>query len=64
MHIAPFHIAIPEADLADLQARLARTRLAPAIAGQGSSEGMIPLSWRSCWRTGATASTGARSKHG
>ena len=42
MHIAPFHIAIPEADLADLHARLARTRLAPSIAGQGSSEGIDP----------------------
>jgi hypothetical protein len=42
MHIEPFHIAVPEADLADLQARLARTRLAPSIAGQGSSEGIDP----------------------
>ena len=42
MHIEPFHIAVPEADLADLHARLARTRLAPAIPGQGSSEGIDP----------------------
>lgn len=42
MHIAPFHIAVPDADLADLHARLARTRLAPAIADQGSSEGIDP----------------------
>ncbi len=42
MHIAPFHIAIPDADLADLQARLARTRVAPSIDGQGSSEGIDP----------------------
>ena len=42
MQTTPFHIAVPDADLADLQARLVRTRLAPAMAGQGSSEGIDP----------------------
>jgi pimeloyl-ACP methyl ester carboxylesterase len=42
MHIDPFRIAIPDADLADLQARLARTRLAPALEAQGWSEGIDP----------------------
>lgn len=42
MHIEPFHIAIPEADLADLQARLTRTRAAPSLAGQADSEGIDP----------------------
>ena len=42
MHIDPFRIAIPDADLADLQARLVRTRCAPALDGQGWSEGIDP----------------------
>ena len=42
MHIEPFRIAIPDSDLADLQARLARTRPAPALAGQADSEGIDP----------------------
>ena len=42
MHIDPFRIAIPDADLADLQARLARTRCAPALDGQGWSDGIDP----------------------
>lgn len=42
MQIDPFRIAIPEPALADLQARLARTRRAPPIAAQGASEGIDP----------------------
>lgn len=38
--IRPFHLQIPEADLADLQGRLRRTRLAPAIPGIGWERGM------------------------
>lgn len=42
MDIEPFRIAIPDTDLADLQSRLARTRLAPSMQDQGSSEGIDP----------------------
>jgi len=42
MDIEPFSIAIPDADLADLKARLARTRRAPPLADQGWSEGIDP----------------------
>jgi hypothetical protein len=38
--ITPFKIAISEADLADLKARLANTRLANEIPGTGWSYGM------------------------
>jgi len=42
MNIEPFRIAIPDADLADLQERLRRTRRAPAIEDQGWSQGIAP----------------------
>lgn len=42
MSIEPFRIAIPDADLADLHARLQRTRIAADIEGQGWSQGIEP----------------------
>jgi pimeloyl-ACP methyl ester carboxylesterase len=42
MNIEPFRIAIPDADLADLDERLLRLRLAHEIEGQGWSEGIEP----------------------
>lgn len=42
MDIEPFRIAVPQADLADLRARLERTRVAPALESQGWSEGIDP----------------------
>lgn len=39
MQLQPFKIAIPDADLADLQDRLRRTRLLKPIEGQGWSDG-------------------------
>jgi microsomal epoxide hydrolase len=40
MKIAPFRIAVPDADLADLRARLDRFRAPSAIAGAGWAQGM------------------------
>lgn len=42
MHIEPFQIAIPDADLADLAARLARTRMPVLATGQSHAEGIDP----------------------
>jgi pimeloyl-ACP methyl ester carboxylesterase len=39
MHIHPFTISIPQADLDDLQARLVRTRWSPALPGARPGEG-------------------------
>lgn len=55
MDITPFRIAIPDADLADLQVRLARTRLAAPLTDQGWSEGIAPDFLRQLlahWRDG------------
>jgi pimeloyl-ACP methyl ester carboxylesterase len=40
MHIEPFHIDIPESELADLRERLQRTRLPQPLAELGWSEGI------------------------
>ncbi len=54
MDIHPFTVAIPQADLDDLQDRLARTRLTDEIDGSGSDYG-VPVAavagWVEHWRT-------------
>lgn len=40
--VLPFRVSIPEADLADLGARLGRTRLPPALPGIGWERGVPP----------------------
>lgn len=55
MHIAPFRIEIPQADLDDLQERLARTRWPDELPGAGWDYG-IPLEYvkdlAGYWRSG------------
>lgn len=53
--IRPFRIAIADADVVDLQDRLARTRWAPETPGAGWSRGVPTADLRELaeyWRTG------------
>src|SRR5690349_6750615 len=56
MSITPFRIDIPQADLDDLNDRLARTRLPrPVPPGDGWSRGVpadVVAEWADHWRTG------------
>ena len=60
----PYTLAVPDAAIADLRARLALTRLPtrrPASPGPMARMSAISAA---CWRIGKPASTGARRKPG
>jgi Epoxide hydrolase N terminus len=60
--IRPFRIAIPQADLDDLDRRLAGTRLPAEAPGDDWSYGTPTTTCVTCWATGSRSSTGVSRK--
>ena len=57
--MTPFTIDVPEAVLADLRERLARTRWPATVRGSAGTAAPTRTTYASWWRTGPTATTGA-----